>query len=647
MSKLRTRFPDLRRRIPVSPQRAADETRLESASANERLDRLSDFRIHTDTIVFTSSKPHGSGGKAEVVKATYKRKYWSDKQEIAVKKLRYYHDVNQRKFGNEFVHEVDIMAHLSHENIIKLIGFVEDLQEGKAWMVLSWEPNGNVSEFLATGEWEIPERLSLIQDTFAGIEYLHTRQPPVCHGDLKSLNILVSASYRAIITDFGSARILKEGEDRQDRDKIRDVTGASAIAPATDDPIDGTEITIVVASSNQLTLTGPAWSLRWAAPEVALGEPQNLASDIWAAGWVMTNKVPFPELNSEGAIVLKVVEGQVPAAREDTQLSQIVRLSSLMTDCWAFDPQNRPNISRCQAELKWMRSIPPLTGRTKYSDAPSAELLYEMGHIHHSQGNYKEAIPVFQQALSAARSAGDQNISGKALCGLGAVYYCTTNYAKAEQYLTQVQDICGQIGNDVVQADALFRLAKVYQVQSKLTQAEESYTRAQIIFSRINHDEGQANTLHGLGNICRERSQYSKAEEFYNQAGDIYARVGDDAGRANTLRRLGSLSQKRSEYIKAEELFNQALDIYSRIGGKRGRANVKQELDYLYHVQGLTTKAAPLFAEARSLYALIGYSEMERACSRWLDVVSKEGDSPTTSLSVPGNHDVPSSVLQQ
>ncbi|KIO17504.1 hypothetical protein M407DRAFT_53126, partial [Tulasnella calospora MUT 4182] len=150
-----------------------------------------------------------------------------------------------------------------------------------------------------------------IKDIFAGIEYLHTFQPPICHGDLKSLNVLVSASYRAIITDFGSAPFVPNG-------------------------------------SNQLTLTGPAWSLRWAAPEVALGEPQNLASDIWAAGWicweVMTNKVPFPDLNSEGAITLKVVQGEVPAAREDTQLSQIVRLCSLMTECWAFDPRNRPNI---------------------------------------------------------------------------------------------------------------------------------------------------------------------------------------------------------------------------------------------------------------------------------------------------------------
>lgn len=55
-----------------------------------------------------------------------------------------------------------MLAGLSHEHIIQLIGFVEDLDHDKAWIVLSWEPNGNVREFLASGEWEIPERLSLV-----------------------------------------------------------------------------------------------------------------------------------------------------------------------------------------------------------------------------------------------------------------------------------------------------------------------------------------------------------------------------------------------------------------------------------------------------------------------------------------------------
>ncbi|KAG9033924.1 hypothetical protein FS837_002315, partial [Tulasnella sp. UAMH 9824] len=125
-----------------------------------KLEGLSGFRIRADAITFDSSEPH-YGGKAEVAKATLKRGGGSDEQQVAVKKIRHYDDISERKFVNEFVHEVDIMARLSHENIVRVIGFVEDLEEGKAWIILSWEPNGNVSEFLATGEWEIPERISL------------------------------------------------------------------------------------------------------------------------------------------------------------------------------------------------------------------------------------------------------------------------------------------------------------------------------------------------------------------------------------------------------------------------------------------------------------------------------------------------------
>ncbi|KIO31138.1 hypothetical protein M407DRAFT_49917, partial [Tulasnella calospora MUT 4182] len=47
-------------------------------------------------------------------------------------------------------------------------------------------------------------------DIMSGIEYIHTREPPICHGDLKSLNILVDSECCAVLTDFGSARVLKD-----------------------------------------------------------------------------------------------------------------------------------------------------------------------------------------------------------------------------------------------------------------------------------------------------------------------------------------------------------------------------------------------------------------------------------------------------
>ncbi|KIO22995.1 hypothetical protein M407DRAFT_78619, partial [Tulasnella calospora MUT 4182] len=190
---------------------------------------------------------------------------------------------------------------LSHPNIIKLIGFVEDMQKGDAWIVLPWEANGNVREFLQSGEWDIPERLSLIKDVVGGVEYLHTRQPPICHGDPKSaslvtlpfektctnrpatqLNILVNSSYHAMITDFGSAR------SKPNADATEQNVSEVPCRAADDDAAQ--ELTRPKIEFNrttlELTLTGPSYTLRWAAPEVLAGDENGLPSDMWAVGWI-------------------------------------------------------------------------------------------------------------------------------------------------------------------------------------------------------------------------------------------------------------------------------------------------------------------------------------------------------------------------
>lgn len=104
-------------------------------------------------------------------------------------------------------HEVSLLNELSHENIVKVIGFVEDAKDGIAWMILPWEKNGNLREFIASAEWEFPERLALvcrfpailcispslttlqIHDVANGVDYLHSRESPICHGDLKSVSL--------------------------------------------------------------------------------------------------------------------------------------------------------------------------------------------------------------------------------------------------------------------------------------------------------------------------------------------------------------------------------------------------------------------------------------------------------------------------
>ncbi|KAG8999321.1 hypothetical protein FRB90_012094 [Tulasnella sp. 427] len=585
-----------------------------------------------------------SGGKADVLQASYTQtvRTWrrNDTISVAVKKIRSSRCSDKKKLTNEFVHEVEITAGLAHENVIQLIGFVEDLENDIAWMILPWESNGNLSEFLAKGRFEIPERVSLIKDTLEGVKYLHTRQPPICHGDLKSMNILVSSSYRAIITDFGSARTLRGQKDDVAKDG-RDGDGLQRAIPHDQGP------TIqVVTSGSRLTLTGPAFSLRWAPPEVVNGRRPHLSSDIWAVGWVcweaMTNQIPFQDVNAEGLLTLKVMQGEVPATREDDQLSQIIALCSLMKDCWAFDPAARPDIGRCCSEIQWVPSTVPSPGM-------SLELWLETADLQYAQHNYQNAAELFRHALLYSRSPKQAGSRARALNGLGNVYRALSrfrladefyikalaayglandeegrastleglghvvlarcSYDLAKDYYTMAKDTYIRIGSDFGIARAQLGIGDVSLAQSFYHLARDSFTQSQEISTRIANDQGRADALLRIGHVYLGQDALTLAKNAYCQAQDIYVRIGEELGQAEVLLGVGHLFRTRSEFSQAKSSYVQAQETFSRIGNRKGQADTLQGLGYLYLAESNNDQARDALARAKDTYHLIGYDK--------------------------------------
>ncbi|KIO19864.1 hypothetical protein M407DRAFT_30478 [Tulasnella calospora MUT 4182] len=452
------------------------------------------------------------------------------------------------------------------------------------------------------------------------------------------------ASYHAIITDFGSARLLNDPSDNGSNKAIGQEVERNPSTEKDCSPIH------LAATGSLLTLTGPAWSLRWAPPEAVSGSRPSLPSDIWAAGWVcweiMTDQLPFPELNSPDVIATMVVEGNVPSAREDAQLSQIVALSSLMKDCWAFNPMDRPNTSKCYREVKWMPSTPPLGGASG-SKASSIDLLLEMGHIRYNQGDCEGAASLFTQGLAAARSAGDPRAIAQALDWLATTYRLQCKYKEAKELLVQSQEIYIRINDDLGHAKTLYGLGNVDYVQRKFTEAQDYFTRARDIFTRIDDEGGQAAALVGLGHVYHAQSKHPEAEKSYTQASDISLRIGCNQTRGNSLRGLGQVYYKTSKYTKAEEFYAQAEDIYFRIGDRLGQANTLSGLGDVYYMQSKYSDARQSFTRAHDIYAQINnlpgqanalkrmgltyrtqskYKEAEESYSRAQEIFSRIGD---------------------
>lgn len=110
----------------------------------------------------------------------------NDTEYVAVKKLRFNTGtdddralvVSVHKFGvasswgvvirgltkntKPFAHEVHLLNDLNHSNVVKLVGFVEDVGRRAAWMLFSWEKNGNLREFIRSVNLELPERVFLV-----------------------------------------------------------------------------------------------------------------------------------------------------------------------------------------------------------------------------------------------------------------------------------------------------------------------------------------------------------------------------------------------------------------------------------------------------------------------------------------------------
>ncbi|XP_020218061.1 serine/threonine-protein kinase STY46 isoform X2 [Cajanus cajan] len=200
--------------------------------------------------------------------------------------------------------EIDIMKRLRHPNVLLFMGAVYS-QERLA-IVTELLPRGSLFKNLHSNNQtlDIRRRLRMALDVARGMNYLHHRNPPIVHRDLKSSNLLVDKNWTVKVGDFGLSR-------------LKDAT--------------------------LLTTKSGRGTPQWMSPEVLRNEPSNEKSDVFSFGvilWeLMTQSIPWKNLNS-----LQVV-GVVGFMdrRLDIPEGLDPHIASIINDCWRSDPEQRPS----------------------------------------------------------------------------------------------------------------------------------------------------------------------------------------------------------------------------------------------------------------------------------------------------------------
>ncbi|KAJ6673539.1 hypothetical protein OIU85_012535 [Salix viminalis] len=151
---------------------------------------------------FSQENLVGRGGYAEVYKGVL-----CGGEEIAIKRLT--KTCRDERKEKDFLTEIGTIGHVCHPNVLSLLGCCTD---NGLYLIFRFSSRGSVAsllhdENLPAMDWKTRYKIAI--GTARGLHYLHKGcQRRIIHRDIKSSNILLTADYEPLISDFGLAKWL-------------------------------------------------------------------------------------------------------------------------------------------------------------------------------------------------------------------------------------------------------------------------------------------------------------------------------------------------------------------------------------------------------------------------------------------------------
>ncbi|KAJ7587354.1 kinase-like domain-containing protein, partial [Mycena floridula] len=236
---------------------------------------------------------------------------------VAIKVMR---QPNAKRLLKTFIGKAILWRELSHPNVLSFYGIHLWPNDGRICLVSPWMENGNLVSYLK--DHSDADHLALAIDVAQGVEYLHSFDPQIIHGDLKGNNILITSDLRACVADFGLGKFIQ-------------TDALCQFTPST-------------------TLPG---TLMWCAPELVNDNRPtiSLASDVYALGCVFyeifAGEVRFAHLTEILHLVTAISSGTIPERPEGIDDS----IWGIMLHCWELKPMSRPTARRIVEMLQTIR----------------------------------------------------------------------------------------------------------------------------------------------------------------------------------------------------------------------------------------------------------------------------------------------------
>jgi serine/threonine protein kinase len=153
----------------------------------------------------------GQGGMATVYKAYHE----ALDREVAIK-VMHQNFLDDEGFVARFRREAQLVARLSHSNIVPVYDFGE--HDNQPYLVMKYIEGETLKQRLARQPLELDEILAIMTAVGGALSYAHKQD--ILHRDIKPSNIVIDKDHKPYLTDFGLARLASSGESTMSADML-------------------------------------------------------------------------------------------------------------------------------------------------------------------------------------------------------------------------------------------------------------------------------------------------------------------------------------------------------------------------------------------------------------------------------------------
>lgn len=187
-----------------------------------------------------------------------------------------------------------------------------------------------------------------------------------------------------------------------------------------------------------------------------------------------------------------------------------------------------------------------------------AAALNNLGLIRIRRFRYDEAVPFFEQALTAATRINARRLSSLSLTNLGLCQYRIGDFDKALSFLERAAAVQEQLGTlDNVQG-SLGSIGEVYLAQGQTEKAIASFERA-LTIARSSAPWDAAKWAGNLAAAHLELKRWEAAEQFNREALSLRRQVNDESSVVYSKLNDASIAAGRGQYPAAVALYEETL----------------------------------------------------------------------------------------